>query len=156
MATLKHYVTGGVYITNAYPFRTPHGDRDAFFSNVQVLPRAERFFELAEYRHGRVIEKAVYYALLLDRDITSDSIERHPPTVADMPSRFLNIAEGLAEDRLMIDMLRDPKIVSSRCLADYFTAVRTVSKSATVDFIANICLARHIRQHAYDRAQSRR
>ena len=156
MATLNHYVNGGFYITNAYPFKTRNGDQDAFFSHVKVLPRAERFFELAQYRHGRVIEKAVYYALLLDGDLTSDSIERRRPTVVDMPSHVLYVAEGLAEDASMIRMLRDPKIVSSRCLADYFSAVRAFYKSATVDLIANMCLARHIRQYAYDREKNKK
>lgn len=29
MATLKHYVTGGFYVTNAYPFMAPNADGDA-------------------------------------------------------------------------------------------------------------------------------
>ena len=157
MATLRKYREGGYYIIRGYPVRCGLRDEDMFHTTIQVLPRAESFFEVAEYRDGAQIEREVFYALLLDGDLSSPAIERTKPTVQNIPSETLYVAEGLADSENVRMFMRGPQVQACRYLLDYYRAFREV-RPANPDpsLAAYVCLARHLRQAAHDREQQRK
>jgi len=156
MATLRHYRAGGCYIQRGYPIRQGERDEDSFFTTIQVLPRADRFFDVAGYRDGRTIEREVFYAPLLDGDLSSPSIERRRPTVDNIPSQIINRAEGLADSEPAISLSRRPEIIQCRYLVDFYNVINSPGLKPDVSLAANICLARHLRQTAYERDARRR
>jgi hypothetical protein len=145
MATLRRYVDGGFYIHRGYPVRRRQQEEDMIHTTIQVLPRAESFFEAAGYRDGAQIEREVFYALLLDGDLSSPSIERTRPTVDNIPSETLYIAEGLVDTETVREFMRKPEVISCRHLIDFYRAVsklRLASHQASL--AAFVCLARHL------------
>lgn len=157
MATLRHYRDGGFYIYRGYPVRRGQSDEDMFHTTIQVLPRAESFFEAAAYRDGAQIEREVFYALLLDGDLSSPGIERARPTVSSIPSDTLYIAEGLADSDELRQFLHEPQVLACKHLKDYYRVLGTLRPAtANPSLAAYVCLARHLRQAAYDREQQRK
>ncbi|SRR6266478_2999935 len=118
MATLRQYAHGGFYVHRGYPVRRGQREEDMIYTTIQVLPRAEAFFEAAGYRDGARIEREVFYALLLDGDLSSPAIECTTPTVDNVPSETLYIAEGLADSEDVIGFMRKPEVVGCRHLVD--------------------------------------
>ncbi len=157
MATLRQYRDGGFYIYRGYPVRAGQHDEDMIHTTIQVLPRAESFFEAAGYRDGAQIQREVFYALLLDGDLSSPAIERTRPTVQNIPSDTLYIAEGLADSEGVREFMRDPKVLGCRHLKDYYRVIRELRPAnADPSLAAFVCLARHLRQATYDREQQRK
>jgi hypothetical protein len=157
MATLRQYRDGGFYIYRGYPVRRGQTEEDMIHTTIQVMPRGQSFFEDAGYRDGAQIEREVFYALLLDGDLSSPSIERTPPTVHSIPSETLYIAEGLADSEGVREFMRDPQVIGCRHLKDYYRVIRKLRPTnADASLAAFVCLARHVRQAAYEREQQRR
>ena len=153
MATIKEYRDGGgYYILKGYPVGNSKGEDDMICATLQVFPRAETFFKETGYRDGRKIEREVFYALVLDRDISSPSLERNPPTVECLPYEILYIVEGLAESEHLGPFLKKDEIRRCRYLIDYYREIRKLGQK-NPELAANICLAQHIRQAGYERAQ---
>lgn len=119
MATLRTYRDGGFYIHRGYPVRCGQRDEDMFHTTIQVLPRADAFF--------------------------------------DIPSETLYIAEGLADSEGVMEFMREPQILACRHLREYYRVIRQLRPAnADPSLTAYICLARHLRQAAYDREQQRK
>jgi hypothetical protein len=157
MATLRQYIDGGFYIHRGYPVRRGQHDEDLIHTTIQVLPRAEGFFEAAGYRDGGQIEREVFYALLLDGDLSSPSIERTRITVDNIPSDTLYIAEGLADSEDVRRFIRDPRVMSCRHLVEFYRTIKELlPATADASLAAFVCLARYLRQAAYERDQRRR
>ncbi|MBA3351616.1 MAG: hypothetical protein H0U23_04180 [Blastocatellia bacterium] len=114
MATLRRKTNGEYYIVKGYPISRGGQETDAFFTTIKVLPRAEQFFDAVGYRDGHQIPPEVFYALLVDGDISTPSLERDPPTVADIPSATVYLAEGLLDRHDLLGLLRDPAFVACR------------------------------------------
>jgi hypothetical protein len=152
MATLRQYNEGGYYIYRGYPIRLSQREEDMFHTTIQVLPRAERFFELVGWRDGQIIPREVFYAVLLDGDLSSPAIEQRAPTVDNVPKETLYIAEGLADSEQVISFLREPAVIQCRYLVDFYQTLRRLKPADTdPSLAAYVCLARHLRQATYER-----
>jgi hypothetical protein len=157
MATLRQYRNGGFYIYRGYRVRRGQSDEDMIHMTIQVLPRADAFFEAAGYRDGAQLQREVFYALLLDGDLSSPGIERARPIVDSIPSDTLYIAEGLADSDELRHFLREPEVLACRHLRDYYRVLRKLRPAiADASLAAYVCLARHLRQAAHDREQQRK
>ena len=151
MATLRTYVDGGFYLLRVYPVRSNTNEGKSFFTTIQIHPRGQRLFELLRLRDGTKISKPVFYALLVDGDLESPSIRQHPPTVRSIPDEVVYIAEGIAQSDAGLRILRNPHFANSRYLIDFYLAYTKLERTSdAVDFSAQLCIARHLRQAAYE------
>ena len=156
MATLRKYRDGGFYILRGYPISHNGVEEDMFFTTIQVFPRAERFFEVAGYTDGTLIPREVFYALLLDGDLTSPSIESRQFSVRDIPRNVIYSVAGQADSDFIRSLMREPKLAGVKYLCDFFDIVHTRKPGKAAPTTAAIlCLAKHAKQTAYDRQRGR-
>lgn len=151
MAILREYRDGGFYIVRGFPFKTSRGEKDVFFSTMQVLPRGQRFFEQAGYRDGRQIEAEVFYSLALDGDISSPGMQGRKVSIDSLPANVFYTARSLSRSQELVGFLKETQISRARYLAEFYSEFQRLKPQTTTSFAAYTCLARHLRQADYEK-----
>jgi hypothetical protein len=124
------------------------------FATCQVLPRGQRFFELAEFHDAEPIPEMIFYTLLIEGDITNGYIERYRPTVENIPRRVRReVAAAAAEDAEMLCMVK--RLTSRRLfhlweVYQMLLRTRRYKRADRIQRAGFISLFRHFRQHGYD------
>lgn len=150
MATLRHRVSGGFYIHKGYPIKRAGFADDMFFTTIQTHPRADNFFEYGGYRDGETIEPEVFYALVLDGDITSPSLARKEITPEIIPSKIVLLVTAITSVSELDYVTHAEGVLKSRYLAQFYAAVKQILPSGNPRvFAAWLCISKHLQDFAY-------
>ena len=94
--------------------------------SLRVLPRAAQVFSLAEHHDAQEVPKELFYALLVEGDITSDRLDARPATVCNIPQAVLALArqyEGHAIHSEVTRYLRALNLPRAPFVIDHFSAI---------------------------------
>src|SRR5208282_5692332 len=125
MATYKEASDGPPYIVKGYPL-TIGGEEETRYCSYRVLGRAEELFRLAGFRDRQQIPKELFYALVVDGDITNERLEKHPPTISSIPRSILDLVEGF--DDYYKTLLGLPGILQAQHVLDLYRIVSAIPK----------------------------
>jgi hypothetical protein len=96
MAIFKIANDGHFFVVRGYPFVNEDGEEEPFFANFQVSPRAETIFRILRMRDDSRIDKALFYCLVVEGDL-SCGMSRKPPSALSIPRLIRDRAEGIYE-----------------------------------------------------------
>jgi hypothetical protein len=157
MATFNRANDGHLFIRKGYPL-TFAGVEEMQYATYQVYGRAEAIFDTAGFRDGQQIPKELFYALIVEGDITNDFFTRHPPTIWCVPCAIRNQA-AVFESHDQVGPLLGSVFRDARYVIDFYRILNRephfVPSEGLID-ASLLSLARHLRQYAHDREVERR
>ncbi len=121
-----------------------------FFTTIQTHPRADKFFEDAAYTDGAEIEPEVFYALVLDGDITSPSLIRREITPEIIPTHVVMCAAAFTSTIKIEHITRHPMILQSKYLHQFYLAIKHIlPRGKPHSLAAFLCIGKHLQEFAY-------
>ena len=140
-----YFVVGGYRITL-------NGEEDAIFATYQVVGSAHTLFATEGFRSGRQVSREIFYAMLLDRGLTTAALDLKRFTVDNLPNDIRNNA--LKHDKDARRYLQPPE--TCQTAYDFYKSVSPSCPGGRLHMACHLSIARHWRQHLADNPRPER